>query len=178
MGRLTIGLLLLTVGGALCTAAAAAEQAAPKGPVYLVVTGLKVDETGQVPAVDPAPGAGAVVTLTPAGGPPQRKAAVPLQARGTTYHTADFAVDFGVAYEVTLAFQGGPTLTVKDYRVSAAWTKVPIFTFNNTTGTTSPAAVLRRERDAATGLGCYIYALWPYENYRAVGGTQLPAPAP
>ena len=141
--------------------------------VCLVVTGLRVEEGPERSAVDPSVAKDAEVTLAQPGGATKRRTTAPLQRGGQVYYTADFEVAFDTTYELTLTFKGGPTIAVKDYRVASEWTKVPIFTFNSTTGTKSPAAVLRCERDPRTGLGCYVYALWPLDNYRKVGGRQL-----
>ncbi len=167
--------LPLALPALLATCLAAQETAPPQGPVWLVVAGLRVDESGELPVIDPQVGAGATVTLTPRGGQPQRRPAAALERGGRTWFTADFAIPFDTTCDLALTFANGPTITLRDYRVASEWTKVPIFTFNSTDGTRSPAAVLRREVDPATRLGCYVWALWPGEAYQQLTGRQ-PAP--
>jgi len=141
--------------------------------VCLVVTGLKVDEAADPPVLDPAVGEGAEVTLIGPDDASETKPVQPWQRGGRTYFTADFYVKFDTTYELRLKLADGTVITMSDYRVDSEWTKVPIFWFASTTGTRSPASVLRSEVDEASKLGGYVWALWPYDSYQAVGGTQL-----
>lgn len=141
--------------------------------VCLVVAGMKVDETVDPPVIETEVGKQAEVTVTGPDGTSDTKTVQAWERGGRTYHTADFFVKFDTDYTIRLKYVDGTVVTMQEYRVDSEWTKVPIFTFNSTTGTTSPAAVLRSEVDNASHLGCYVWALWPYDSYRQMGGQQL-----
>ena len=44
---------------------------------------------------------------------------------------------------------------------------------HSTTGTLSPASVLRIGEDATTKLRCHVYAVYPLESYHKLGGRQV-----
>ncbi len=159
----------------LATAALTQDRPTPQThpDVCIVVTGLKVDATADPEVLEPAVGAGAEVSLTGPDGPAAVKQVVAWTRGGRTFYTADFSVKFDTDYQLQLKLADGTIIAMQDYRVDSEWTKVPMFTFNSTTGTTSPAAVLRSEVDEATKLGCYVWALWPYTAYQQLGGQQL-----
>ncbi|MCC7491709.1 MAG: hypothetical protein IT204_05155 [Fimbriimonadaceae bacterium] len=161
--RVALRLIAATV----CLAALAQDSGAGE-EVYLVIGGLRTDPTKGPTAVDPTSGRGATVRVRGPRGEQQLSTA-PWERGGRTWFTATARIAFDTTYQITLRFADGTTVELPDYRCDREWTKVPIFTFNSTTGTKSPAAVLRSAR-LPDGRGLYVWALWPLENYRAVGG--------
>jgi hypothetical protein len=144
---------------------------------FLVVTGMRVQEgpDGVVVKKDLAVGEGATVRVARKGGPTEEKRTVAFGAggprEGTGHFSADFAVDLDATYEITMTFGNGTVVRIGDYRLPREWRTH--FYFHNTRGTKSPASVLRIGRDAASGLACYVYAVFPIEAYRSLGGRQI-----
>lgn len=142
----------------------------------LVVTGMKLreDPTGAVQLKDLKVADGAVVRVTKRGGKAEERRTTPFGTGGPKaergYFSADFAVDLDATYEITMTFKDGTVIRMDDYRLPAEWRTH--FYFHSTRGTKSPASVLRIGRDDASGLSCYVYAVFPHEAYRALGGRQ------
>lgn len=141
----------------------------------LVVTGLRQPAGTPATEGDWSAAAGARVQLRKKGGKAEEKPTRPFRAaedakRGGR-HTADFWVDLDATYEITMTFSDGTVVRIDDYRLPKEWRTH--FYFHSTRGTLSPASVLRREADPATGLGCWAYAVFPLANYRALGGSQV-----
>lgn len=142
----------------------------------LVVTGLRQPAGATAAEGDWSAAAGAKVQLRKKGGKTEEKPTRPFQStegskRGSGRHTADFWVDLDATYEITMTFPDGTAVRIDDYRLPKEWRTH--FYFHSTRGTLSPASVLRRESDPATGLGCWAYAVFPLANYRALGGSQI-----
>lgn len=144
----------------------------------IVVTGLilQEDASGAVRKKDLAAAEGAVVEVTRKGGAPVEKRTALFGAGGARadrgYFSADFLVDLDAAYDIAMTFKNGTVIRIADYRLPREWRTH--FYFHSTRGTKSPASVLRIGRDEATGLACYVYAVFPLEAYRSLGGRQLP----
>jgi hypothetical protein len=144
---------------------------------FLVVTGmwLQEDATGQVLKKDLKVAEGATVRLTKRGGKPEEKRTAVFGAGGPRaeqgYFSADFSVDLDATYDIAMTFQDGTVIRIADYRLPKEWRTH--FYFHSTRGTKSPASVLRIGRDEASGLSCYVYAVFPLENYRSLGGRQV-----
>jgi hypothetical protein len=144
---------------------------------FLVVTGMRLQEdaTGQVLKKDLKVAEGATVRLTKRGGKPEEKRTAVFGAGGPRaeqgYFSADFSVDLDATYDIAMTFQDGTVIRIADYRLPKEWRTH--FYFHSTRGTKSPASVLRIGRDEASGLSCYVYAVFPLENYRSLGGRQV-----
>ena len=142
----------------------------------IVVTGMKLreDATGAVQSRDLSVADGAVVRVTKRGGKAEERRTAPFGAGGPKaergYFSADFAVDLDATYDITMTFKNGTVIRVDDYRLPKDWRTH--FYFHSTRGTKSPASVLRIGRDEASGLSCYVYAVFPFEAYRSLGGRQ------
>ena len=102
----------------------------------------------------------------------REKTTTPFNGSGTRagFFSADFVVDLDATYEVEMTFRNGTTIKIDDFRLPREWRTH--FYFHSTRGTKSPASVLRVGRDESSGLSCYIYAVFPMESYRALGGRQ------
>jgi hypothetical protein len=181
----TVAILLASTAGVFGTAATAAEldasgrqRLSQDTRAVLVITGMKLkeDPAGMVLEKDLAVAAGATVRVTKRGGRPEEKpttlfgAGGPRAERG--YFSADFGVDLDATYDIAMVFKDGTEIRVENYRLPKEWRTH--FYFHSTRGTKSPASVLRIGRDEATGLACYVYAVFPVEAYRNLGGRQLP----
>jgi hypothetical protein len=143
----------------------------------IVVTGMRLQEdpAGAVLKKELAVAEGAVVRVTKKGGTATEKRTDPFVAGGSRagagYFSADFAVDLDATYEIAMTFPNGTVIRIDDYRLPKEW-RTHLY-FHSTRGTKSPASVLRIGRDEASGLSCYIYAVFPMEAYRALGGRQI-----
>lgn len=177
---------LLALGAGLFLTAVTAAEVDEKGRqklsqdtrAVIVVTGLilQEDAAGAVRKKDLTVAEGAVVQVTRKGGAPVEKrttlfgAGGPRAERG--YFSADFLVDLDATYDIAMTFRNGTVIRVADYRLPREWRTH--FYFHSTRGTKSPASVLRIGRDEASGLACYVYAVFPLDAYRSLGGRQLP----
>lgn len=143
----------------------------------IVVTGLRLQEGPAGEVKDLSVAAGAIVRLIRKKGTTEEKPTAPFTARGSRagegHFSADFIVDLDATYEITMTFKNGTVVRIDDYRLPREWRTH--FYFHSTRGTKSPASVLRIGRDTASGLACYVYAVFPLEAYRALGGRQLTA---
>lgn len=144
---------------------------------FLVITGMRVERgpDGAVVKRDLAVAEGATVRLTRKGGLSEEKRTAAFgeggPRAGTGHFSADFAVDLDATYEIAMTFKDGTTVRIEDYRLPKEWRTH--FYFHSTRGTKSPASVLRIEREARSGLACYVYAVFPIEAYRSLGGRQI-----
>jgi len=139
----------------------------------IVVTGLRLaenDPSGE--RTDMAVAEGAIVKVASARGESRTKTTTLFHAKGRktagAFLTADFSVNLDETYEIVMTFKDGTVIRVTDYRLPADWKTH--FYFHSTNGTKSPASVLRTEVDEKTKLQCHVYAVFPYENYQALGG--------
>lgn len=140
----------------------------------IVVTGMRVNEDPADYRVDPSVAEGATVKLTAADGTVTEKKTEPFSragGKGANHRSADFVVDLDAAYTITMRFQDGTTIRIDDYRIPKEWKTH--FYFHSTTGTLSPSSILRFAEDPRTKLRCCIYAVYPMESYRKLGGRQL-----
>jgi hypothetical protein len=96
---------------------------------------------------------------------------VERQRNGEIYYTADFGVMLDSTYNISMTFKDGTVITVDNYRLPAAWKTH--FSYHGTTGLSTPASVLRIGQDQKTKLRCYVYALYPLDNYKKFGGRQV-----
>jgi hypothetical protein len=159
----------------LLAAASPAQTASPgdERRFVIVVTGMLVSADGNTETRDLSAGAGASVEVVARdGSSASRRAEVqPFRRGSATYYTADFAVAFEAVYDITITFASGTVIRLNEFVLPDEWKTH--FSFYNTTGTTSAAAILRVERDERTGLCCYVYALWPWSAYQQMGGRQV-----
>jgi hypothetical protein len=170
--------LAVVLISAVLPAGAAAQSrksdALKDGRAIIVVTGMRLQGDPANETKDLSVAEGAVVTVTAKNGESQtRKTAVFPRSRksGEVYFTADFAVALDTTYNIVMTFQNGTVIRVSDYRLPSDWKTH--FSYHSTRGTTSAASILRTEQDERTKLRCYIYALWPLDNYRKMGGRQI-----
>ena len=143
----------------------------------IVVTGMRLQEdaAGVVLQKDLAVAEAATVRVARRGGESAEKRTALFGAGGAKaergYFSADFVVDLGATYDVTMTFQDGTVIRIDDYRLPQDWRTH--FYFHSTRGTKSPASVLRIGRDEKSGLACYVYAVFPVDAYRSLGGRQV-----
>lgn len=71
-----------------------------------------------------------------------------------------------------MTFKDGKVIRIDAYRLPRDWKTR--FYFHSTTGTLSPASVLRIGEGATTKLRCHVYAVYPLESYHKLGGRQIP----
>ena len=179
----TFALVALGLGLGLAAATAAEvdssgrQKLSQDSRAMIVVTGMRLQEdpAGAVLKKELAVAEGAVVRVTKKGGVAEEKQTAPFVAGGSRagagYFSADFAVDLDATYEIAMTFPNGTVIRIDDYRLPKEW-RTHLY-FHSTRGTKSPASVLRIGRDEASGLSCYVYAVFPMEAYRALGGRQL-----
>ena len=161
-----------------------AERAAParasKDEAYrgdraaIVVTGMRLNEDPADYRRDASVGEGAVVRVTAADGAVREKRVEPFGSikGGVKHFSADFDIDLGATYSIAMTFRDGTVVKVADYRIPKDWKTH--FYFHGTTGTLSPSSVLRFAEDPRTKLRCCVYAVYPPEVYRKLGGRQEP----
>jgi hypothetical protein len=143
----------------------------------IVVTGVRLDENPDNFTKDLSVAEGAVVKVTARDGKAREKKTEAFSRNNKKgggqeqYYTADFGVDLETSYTITMTFKNGTVLRVEDYTLPKSWKTH--FYFHSTNGTKSPASVLRFVEDAKTKLRCCVYAVYPLDNYRKLGGRQL-----
>jgi hypothetical protein len=167
----------MLIAPALPAAAApkAKDAAYKEDRAVIVVTGLRVDEDPANYRKDLAVASGATVKLIGPDGKPQTKATAAFargnQAGGQPHFTADFVVDLDAAYTVVMTFRDGTVVRIDDYRLPRDWKTH--FYFHSTSGTLSPASILRTAEDPRTKLRLCVYAVYPLESYHKLGGNQI-----
>lgn len=167
----------LLVGMALPAGAAdkAKDAAYRSDRAVLVVTGMRVNEDPADYQRDPSVAEGATVKVTAQGGAVWEKKTAAFLKEGKKsdqlHFTADFAVDLDATYEIVMTFRNGTVIRMADYRLPKEWKTH--FYFHSTTGSLSPSSILRSAEDAGTQLRCCVYAVYPLESYRKLGGRQL-----
>lgn len=168
--------LLLTTGLAAEKKKTSNSAALPaENRAVIVVTGLRLDEAAKPPEKDLAIGEGAIVCVTRKGGKSEEKTAKAFTGRtdkngGGTFFSADFGVELGATYEVTLTFRNGTVIRVDDFLLPVKW-KTHFF-YHTTRGELSPSSILRVGTDPTSKLRCHIYSVFPVDSYRSLGGTQ------
>jgi hypothetical protein len=146
----------------------------PNTSAYIVVTGMKLIEDPKNFVKDISVAEGAVVKLTMKNGAASQKQTskfISVRDPRDVYYTADFKIEFDSTYTIEMTFRNGTKIMVDNYKISPQWKTH--FYFHSTNGTKSPATVMRRQEDKATNLNCIIYGLYPFNNYKEVGGTQF-----
>ncbi len=131
----------------------------------IVVTGMRVNEDPANYRRDPSVGEGATVRVTSRDGTVREKRTAPLAAggrkAGVGHFAAEFEVDLDATYAIEMTFRDGTVVRIGDYRLPREWKTH--FYFHGTTGTLSPASILRYVEDPATRQRCCVYAVYPPE---------------
>jgi hypothetical protein len=142
----------------------------------IVVTGMRLNEDPADYRKDLSVAEGAVVKVTVIGGMARDKTVAAFSKTGKggdlIYYTADFEVDLDATYDIAMTFRDGTVICIPDYRLPSDWKTH--FYFHSTTGTLSPSSVLRFAEDDRTKLRCCVFAVYPLESYRKLGGRQIP----
>jgi hypothetical protein len=143
----------------------------------IVVTGMRLNENSEDYRKDLTVAEGATVKVTAQGGAAREKKTEALvrggkKGGGEVHYTADFSVDLGTTCTIAMTFKDGTAIRIDDYCLPRDWKTH--FYFHSTTGTLSPASILRIGEDPKTKLRCCVYAVYPLENYRKLGGRQAP----
>ncbi|MFZ5831484.1 MAG: hypothetical protein ACOY3P_15475 [Planctomycetota bacterium] len=144
----------------------------------IVVTGMRLDENPDNYTKDLSVAEGAIVQVIAEDGAARKKKTEVFTRRGKKggspeeYYTADFSVDLGTTYSITMTFKNGTAVEIKDYAIPRDWKTH--FYFHSTDGQKSPASILRFVEDPKTRLRCCVYAVYPLDNYRKLGGRQMP----
>ena len=171
-----IGILLAWTVSPAGTAETSKKDAYQGNIAVIVVTGMRLNEDPADYRKDLSVAEGAVVKVTVPGGRTREKMTQAFsrtgKGSGQVHFTADFEVDLDATYEITMTFKDGTVIRIPDYRLPKDWKTH--FYFHSTTGTLSPASILRFGEDARTKLRCCVYAVYPLESYRALGGRQVP----
>ena len=174
-----VGTLLAWIASPAGAAEKSKQAAYQSNKAVIVVTGMRLNEDPADYRKDLSVAEGAVVKITARGGVArERKTEAFSRAgqrggqSGQVHFTADFEVDLDATYEITMTFKDGTAICIEDYRLPRDWKTH--FYFHSTTGTLSPASVLRIGEDATTKLRCHVYAVYPLESYHKLGGRQIP----
>jgi hypothetical protein len=142
---------------------------------FIVVTGMRINEDPANYGRDLSVAEGAIVKLTGRNSITlEKKTEVfnrPGQKAGEVFFTADFPVILDSTYNISMTFKNGTTIKIDGYHLPVEWKTH--FYFHSTIGTVSPASVLRKKQDEQTKLWCYVYGLFPLDNYKKMGGTQV-----
>lgn len=189
--KTTFTAVLIALLGWTAVHAAAASEEAPRAAAgrdrnaalyqsdtaVIVVTGMRLDENPDNYTKDLSVAEEATVKVTARDGTTREKR-TEVFLRGKKggspqeYFTADFSVDLGATYSIAMTFKEDTVVQIKDYTIPRDWKTH--FHFHSTTGTKSPASILRFVEDPKTKLRCCVYALYPLESYRKLGGRQTP----
>ena len=153
------------------------SEAYKSNQAVIVVTGMILDEDPANYRQDLSVAEGAVVKVTARGAEPREKTTAAFvrggkKGGGRTYYTADFGVDLDATYDIEMKFKDGTVIRITDYRLPKEWKTH--FYFHGTTGTLSPSSILRVGEDKKTKQRCCVYAVYPPEAYRKLGGKQNP----
>jgi len=163
-------------------AAPAASAPKPRNTAYdtetravIVVTGMRLNEDTESVRTDLAVAQNARVQVTAPDGTSREKRTEafvrPGRSDSETWHTADFTVELDATYRIAMTFADGARVQIDDYVLPREWKTH--FLFHSTNGSKSPASVLRSVEDSRTRQRCCVYAVFPLENYRALGGRQI-----
>jgi hypothetical protein len=173
----TVCLLLTVFSGTYSVFGQRSPQASdlfPNSGAYIVVTGMKLNEDPRDFVKDATVAEGAMVKVSMRNGVSEEKVTSrfnPVNNTKDVYYSADFRIAFDSTYTIEMTFKDGNKIVVNDYKILPQWKTH--FYFHSTNGTKSPASVMRRQEDKESKLNCLIYGLYPFSNYRAMGGTQL-----
>lgn len=152
-------------------AGAAPSQLPDDDRAVLVVTGTRVEGNPPDETRDLTVAEGAIVKLTAQDRTTREKRTAVFERSGRKFYTADFAISLETTYDIVMTFKNGTVIRIADYRLPRDWRTHLLF--HSTRGTKSPASILRKQKDEKTQLECDVYALWPLESYRAMGGRQV-----
>jgi hypothetical protein len=141
----------------------------------ILVTGMRLNEDPENYQKDTTTAEAATVRVVARNGAERTKTTTAFARSGgksdAPLFTADFEVDLDTVYDITMTFKDGTVIRVDDYRLPNSWKTH--FYFHGTTGTLSPSSILRFVEDPKTKLRCCIYAVYPLESYRKLGGSQI-----
>ncbi len=169
-------LLLLWLAPHAGAAGKSKDAAYQSNHAVIVVTGMRLNEDPENYSRDLAVAEHAVVKVTARGGAPSEKKTAAFskagKGGGQVFFTADFEVDLDAVYDIAMTFKDGTVIRIPGYRLPRDWKTH--FYFHSTTGSLAPSAILRVGEDARTKLRCHVYAVYPLESYRKLGGRQLP----
>lgn len=170
------GIMLAWMAAPAVAADKSKKAAYQSNSAVIVVTGARLNEDPADYRKDLSVAEGALVKVTARGGATRERkteAFTKTGKRGGEMHfTADFEVDLDAIYDIAMTFKDGTVIRIPDYRLPRDWKTH--FYFHGTTGTLSPASILRVGEDQKTKLRCHVYAVYPLENYRKLGGRQVP----
>ena len=156
-------------------AAPRTRDAMPQGNrAVIVVTGMRVDENPENFRKDVAVAEGARVKVTARDGTVRERKTEPFSkpgGKGGGHFTADFDVELDAVYTIEMTFRDGTVVRIEDYRLPREWRTH--FFFHSTVGTLSPSAILRVGEDPRTRQRCCVYAVYPLDSYRQLGGRQV-----
>jgi hypothetical protein len=142
---------------------------------YLVVTGMRLNEDPKNFVQDLSVAEGAVVKLIMKNGKTLEKTTQRFSwtknSTAKNYFTADFKVSLDTTYSIKMTYKDGTEILIYNYCLPSQWKTH--FYFHSTNGTVWPASVLRSEEDIKTNLKCCVFGVYPFESYKALGGTQL-----
>jgi hypothetical protein len=151
------------------------EATANDNRAFIVVTGMRINEDPANYGKDLSFAEGAKVTLTGRNGKKWEKKTQLFtrlgQGGGEAFFTADFPVILDSTYTISMTFKSGTIIQIDGFCMPAEWKTH--FYFHSTIGTVSPASVLRKKEDKQANLWCYVYGIFPFDNYKKVGGTQI-----
>jgi hypothetical protein len=151
------------------------EVKAKDNRAFIVVTGMLINEDIANYGRDLSPAEGAMVKLTAGNGRTLGKKTEvftsPGQKKGEIFFTADFPVILDSTYSITMTFKNGTIIHIDDYCLLGKWKTH--FAYHSTVNFSSPASVMRKKQDEKTKLWCYVYGLFPLDNYKKMGGTQV-----
>ncbi len=170
-----VGLLLAWLSSPAGAAEKAKAAAYQSNRAIIVVTGLRLNEDPDNYRQELSVAEGAVVKVVARGEATREKKTEAFakggKRGGQVYFTADFEVDLDAIYDITMTFKDGTVIRIADYRLPRDWKTH--FYFHGTTGTLSPSSILRVGEDPRTKLRCHVYAVYPMESYRKLGGRQI-----
>lgn len=151
------------------------EATARDNRAIIVVTGMRINEDPANYGMDLSVAEGALVKLTTRNGEIREKKTEvftrPWQKEEEIFFTADFPIILDTTYIISMTFKNGTTIQIDGLSLPAEW-KTHFF-YHSTNGTVSPASVLRKKEDKQANLWCYVYGMFPLDNYKKVGGTQV-----
>jgi len=141
----------------------------------IVVTGMKINiEGGNHVLQDISVSEGATVKVSERNGTVREKKTEAFSKdfqSGKRFYSADFPVRIDSVYSISITYKNGTVINIDDFRLDNSWKTH--FYFHGTTGSKSPASLLRKQMDEQSGLWCYVYSLFPLKNYKLSGGTQV-----
>ena len=138
----------------------------------LIVTATSYKDLNTDVDTDFSVAKGAIVKLRSSNGNVIEKptAVFDVKKGDKTNYTADFKVGLDSTYTVEVTLNN-KTYVVNNYCLQKSWKWH--FLYHSTNGTKSPASVFRKLEDPENGILICLYGVFPYDNYKALGGNQL-----